>query len=461
VLKLISTSEAPPHSRPDADWQQVVAALPEAVLLGDTRGLIAYANSAAETLLGWPAGELAGRAITELIPAPMQAQHERGFRRYRQTGVARVMGRPIRVPVLRRNGAEVRLELILEPLPSSGHFLATLRPPRAGGGSTDGATTRILSALGAAREALGPALDSAAVPRAITDLLVHHFGARLARIWVYDQASGLLRQPPRVRRRSGPLETLPSDISLAADEFVAAEVGRTREAFLKNGLEESEEFDRAWIQREGLYAAAVLPLVHAGVLQGVVAYFSSEPISGELAQLLEIAATMAAAALAQAELARVSAALQLTERWSSDLGALLSDLGAGGQGLVDRILQLALIYAEADLALLVIREGSDLVVQADAGFGASIAGYVYPEELGLAREALLGSDTSAEDYLGYPAALPPLRQRGVRSALAVPVGGGTVLKAMRKRGAADFSETQRGRLAALAACLGVALRNGG
>jgi PAS domain S-box-containing protein len=457
VLKLISNVEAEPTALPDLDWESVFSTLPEAVLLGDAQGLITYANPAAEALLGWPAGDLAGRSITELIPAPMRAQHERGFRRYQHTGVARVMGRPIRVPVLRRNGTEVRLELILEALPSGEYFLATLRPPRAGARPADGAATRILSALRAAREALGGAHDWEAVPRVITDLLVHHFGARLARIWVYDETSGFLRQPARVRRRSGVPEALPTDLRLADDAFVVAEVGRTQTAFLKNGLEESADFDPAWIEREGLHAAALLPLAHVGVLRGVTAYFSSEPISGEFVQLLEIVASMAAAALAEAERARVSSALESAERWLSDLAALLRELSGGAPELVDRILQLALVYAEADLVLLAVREGSEMVVQADSGFGASIAGYVYPEGLGIAREALRGSDGSVEDYLGYPAAIPPLRQRGVRSALAIPVGENAVLKALRKRGPAHFAERERERLAALAACLRIAL----
>src|SRR5688572_26888211 len=96
---------------PDAG--QVLAVLAEAVVVGDRGGRITYLNPAAEKLLRWPADELVGLPLTAIIPPSLRGRHTAGFNRYRSTWVPRILGRAVRVPVLRRDGVEVRIELTL------------------------------------------------------------------------------------------------------------------------------------------------------------------------------------------------------------------------------------------------------------------------------------------------------------------------------------------------------------
>jgi len=105
------TSAAPPLA-----FEQVLDTLADPVVASDESGSILYLNSAAERLLGWTAEELVGKTLSTIIPARFRAAHEDGFRRYMATGRSSIIGRPIRVAALHRDGAEIDVELTLSEL---------------------------------------------------------------------------------------------------------------------------------------------------------------------------------------------------------------------------------------------------------------------------------------------------------------------------------------------------------
>lgn len=102
-----------------ADQTHLLDALSDAVIVADTDGFIAHANPAAERAFGWLATELAGRALVDLIPQRFRAAHQAGLERYVSTGVSKLMGRPIRVPALHRDGEEREVELLLSVISST------------------------------------------------------------------------------------------------------------------------------------------------------------------------------------------------------------------------------------------------------------------------------------------------------------------------------------------------------
>ncbi len=101
-----------------ADQVRLLDALSDAVIVAGVDGLIAHANPAVEPLFGWPAAELTGRPLVELMPERFRAAHRVGLERYASTGVPKLIGRPIRVPALRRDGEEREVELLLSLVPS-------------------------------------------------------------------------------------------------------------------------------------------------------------------------------------------------------------------------------------------------------------------------------------------------------------------------------------------------------
>jgi PAS domain S-box-containing protein len=101
-----------------AEFPAVLDVLNDPVLGSDETGRIRYANAAAGRLLGWAASDLVGRPLTSLMPSRMHAAHEEGFSRFVRTREPKIIGKPIRVPALLRDGAEIEIELTLSLLPS-------------------------------------------------------------------------------------------------------------------------------------------------------------------------------------------------------------------------------------------------------------------------------------------------------------------------------------------------------
>ena len=96
-------------------------------------GIIVHCNPSAAKLLGWPADELRGLSLTSIMPDRMRHAHTHGLARYVATGAARVMGKPVRVPALHRDGSELDIELNISPMQGPGGselFVACLRDLR-------------------------------------------------------------------------------------------------------------------------------------------------------------------------------------------------------------------------------------------------------------------------------------------------------------------------------------------
>ena len=104
------------------------------MIVADTAtGRIVLWNPGAEQLFGYPAPEALGIRLEALIPEPLQARHQAGLARYRETGHGPLIdsGRPIELPAVRKDGAGLTIELTLSPIEDAsvpGRFvLAILR----------------------------------------------------------------------------------------------------------------------------------------------------------------------------------------------------------------------------------------------------------------------------------------------------------------------------------------------
>ncbi len=104
----------------------------DAFVVADERNEIVYANAAAGRLLDYDMDALIGRPLSMIMPARLRAAHDEGFRRFFATRQSRMMGRPIRVPVLSRTGTEIDIELTLSTMNEGGRVcvVASLRDLR-------------------------------------------------------------------------------------------------------------------------------------------------------------------------------------------------------------------------------------------------------------------------------------------------------------------------------------------
>ncbi|MGI5321146.1 SpoIIE family protein phosphatase [Actinomadura nitritigenes] len=80
----------------------------------DDRNQIIAANEAAADLVGWGAGELVGRRLPVLIPEHLRERHLAAFTSLLLTGRPRILGRPVPLPALHRDGRQLPIRLLIQ-----------------------------------------------------------------------------------------------------------------------------------------------------------------------------------------------------------------------------------------------------------------------------------------------------------------------------------------------------------
>lgn len=83
------------------------------VAADDANRIIAISDPLARTV-GWDPAEIVGRRVVALIPPELREAHVAGFSRHLTTGEAHVLGIPLELPVLRRDGSQVMCSFLVE-----------------------------------------------------------------------------------------------------------------------------------------------------------------------------------------------------------------------------------------------------------------------------------------------------------------------------------------------------------
>lgn len=269
---------------------RVLEALRDAVVVGDDQNRVSYANAAAERLLGWKREDLCGQRLTVLIPERLREQHIAGYTRFLLTGEPHLIGTPVRVPALRRDGTEVDVELLLGSLQTAGGrplFAASMRDlsdraAREQDASLSAAMTAgeaVVTLLGAAPSGSATLAGTA---RGILEAIGSNLGWHVAALWILEENEG--DAPDSVRCH---------DIWVAepfrADAFTEASLGRafTRGSGLPGRVWDSgapvwvgdvvadANFPRgAAALRDGLRSAFAFPIRRRGAVTGVIELFT-------------------------------------------------------------------------------------------------------------------------------------------------------------------------------------------
>jgi PAS domain S-box-containing protein len=280
------------------DFRDVIDRLADAVVAA--RGeVIVYVNNAAEKMLGWPRGELVGQPLVTIVPERLRAAHLAGVARYRATRVPRLLGKPVRVPALARDGTEVDIELTISALVDTNgadFFVASMRDLR-----DRVELERQLALAERLRHAtravasLVSRLDLEHVARTTVNTLADGFGAVLARVWIANEEGNALI----LRASAGITPSVigsRSKIDVASYPYKVGRVARSLEAFVKNDLRGDVEFDQEWVEREGLRSVAAFPLHTGRTLRGVFAAFFCRTLESEDVDLLQTFASMVSSA---------------------------------------------------------------------------------------------------------------------------------------------------------------------
>jgi two-component system sensor kinase FixL len=95
----------------ELEFQSLLDAAVDAIIVIDHRGRIEQFNLAAERIFGYAAAEVIGRNVDVLMPAPYRAEHDAYMDNYQHTGEARIIGIGREVQARRKDGSVFPCEL--------------------------------------------------------------------------------------------------------------------------------------------------------------------------------------------------------------------------------------------------------------------------------------------------------------------------------------------------------------
>jgi PAS domain S-box-containing protein len=127
------------HDRAEPDEPQwdssVVTQSDRGVAAADDANRLLAVSAPLARATGWEPADLVGRRVVALIPPELREAHVAGFSRHLTTGEAQVLGVPLELPVLHRDGSSVRCTFLLErAVVGSGRpvYLAWIEPVEPG-----------------------------------------------------------------------------------------------------------------------------------------------------------------------------------------------------------------------------------------------------------------------------------------------------------------------------------------
>jgi PAS domain S-box-containing protein len=83
------------------------------IFVVDQESTIVFANPPVEKIFGYKASELIGRPLVMLMPSALRSRHRAGVERYTATGTRNIPWEGVELPGLRKDGAEIPLEITI------------------------------------------------------------------------------------------------------------------------------------------------------------------------------------------------------------------------------------------------------------------------------------------------------------------------------------------------------------
>ena len=106
-------------------WRLLVEAAPDAMVMVNKKGIIAYANAQTSNLFGYAHNELDGQPIEILLPERFRKEHVGQRDGYLHNPHVRPMGAGLELFGVRKDGSEFPVEISLSPLKTSSADLIT------------------------------------------------------------------------------------------------------------------------------------------------------------------------------------------------------------------------------------------------------------------------------------------------------------------------------------------------
>jgi PAS domain S-box-containing protein len=91
------------------DYQQLVAAIGDAVVISGADGNITLWNPAAERMFGFTEAEALGKSLDVIIPERLRGRHWEGYQKTMTTGETRYGNDVLRVPAIHKDGRSLSI----------------------------------------------------------------------------------------------------------------------------------------------------------------------------------------------------------------------------------------------------------------------------------------------------------------------------------------------------------------
>jgi PAS domain S-box-containing protein len=265
----------------------------DCIITCDEQGVVLEFNPAAERTFGYPAGDVIGQDMADLIiPPSMRDRHRSGMARYLATGESRLLNRRIEMMARHADGTEFPAELAITRIPTSGpaQFTAYLR---------DITERKNLERRRSARLAITQVLAQAptlkeAAPR-IVQAVCESLGWDMGALWMVDKQASVLRCEELWHTASFRGEVFTECCRQGTFDPGIGLPGRVwqsgRPAWIPDVTKDTN-FPRAAIAvEEGLHGAFGAPILFGPDVLGAVEFFSRE-IREPDPDLLEMMATI-------------------------------------------------------------------------------------------------------------------------------------------------------------------------
>jgi len=289
--------------RKNEEWVRAISeSANDAIICIDDTGIVNFWNKKAEEMFGYSTNEAIGRAVCALIiPERYREKHTEGLKTFSRTGTGPVVGKPIELSSLRKDGKEFPIELSVSAMKINERWQAIgiIRDITDRKRSEEKISIQLqrLSTLREIDEVITSTLDKHIsldmfLEKALTQLKVD-----AANVLLFDQQ---MQELEYIAAR-GFHKSVPQHQHIRLGEGVVGRIAAERRIrYIPNLIEVKEE----WIRKElitddSFTAYCGIPLVAKGQLKGVFEVFHHAPFSDdpEWMNYLETLAGQAAIAI--------------------------------------------------------------------------------------------------------------------------------------------------------------------
>ena len=97
------------------EWlcQQIVNNAGDAIIFGDTGGIVRLWNAGAERIFGFCAEEMVGKSMDPIIPENLRERHWEGYEETMKSGQTQYSRNLLAVPALRKDGTRISIEFTI------------------------------------------------------------------------------------------------------------------------------------------------------------------------------------------------------------------------------------------------------------------------------------------------------------------------------------------------------------